>query len=182
VKTKERERARQLRGEQGRAIKDIARLLNVAPSSVSRWVRDVELTPEQHDSLRRANPAYNRQLAGRKSSCRRALERRLEYQNHGRELARRGDPFHAAGCMLFWAEGARSRNQLRFSNSDPAMIRFFMRFLRAYFAIPDDKLRVWCNMHADHAEHQRAIERSRSSSPAAAVDGPRPSFAAAAAS
>jgi hypothetical protein len=57
---------------------------------------------------------------------------------------------HAAGCMLYWAEGAKQRNQLCFSNADPEMIRFFMRFLRTYFGVPDDAIRMTCYLFGDH--------------------------------
>ena len=60
--------------------------------------------------------------------------------------------------MLFWAEGSRDRNAVKFSNSDPTMMGFFIRFLRAYFDIAEDRFRVWCNLHADHLERQRAVE------------------------
>jgi hypothetical protein len=79
-------------------------------------------------------------------------------QEEGRELARTGDSFHFAGCMLYWAEGAKSRNQLRFSNSDPEMVRFFVAFLRTYFDLRDVDLRMTCNLFADHLARQRAVE------------------------
>jgi transposase len=44
VKTEERELARELRRQEGASIKDIARRLGVSVSSVSVWVRDIELT------------------------------------------------------------------------------------------------------------------------------------------
>jgi len=31
--------------------------------------------------------------------------------------------------MLYWAEGARGRNTIKFTNSDPQMLLFFRRFL-----------------------------------------------------
>jgi transposase len=46
MKTDERRRARELRA-QGWSIKEIERSLGVSRSSVSSWVRDVELTVEQ---------------------------------------------------------------------------------------------------------------------------------------
>jgi transcriptional regulator with XRE-family HTH domain len=52
VKSVERERARELRREQGLAIKEIAAALDVSSSSVSRWVRDVKLTAAQEAVLR----------------------------------------------------------------------------------------------------------------------------------
>jgi transcriptional regulator with XRE-family HTH domain len=152
-------RARELRAERGYSIKQIARLLNVSRSSVSLWVRDIELTEGQHEALRARNPIYNQQLAGRGgTSARRRVERRA-FQDHGRALARRGDPIHAAGCMLYWAEGWKARNQVHFSNSDPEMIRFFVAFWRRSFGLRAEDIRLTCNLFADHAERQHEIER-----------------------
>ena len=61
--------------------------------------------------------------------------------------------------MLYWAEGdKRSRNAARLSNSDPEVLRFFLSYLRAYFDVPDDMLRVSCHLFADHLARQQAIE------------------------
>jgi predicted transcriptional regulator len=57
LKTKERSQARKLRAERGYSIKQIAALLRLSTSSVSLWVRDIELTEEQHQALRERNPA-----------------------------------------------------------------------------------------------------------------------------
>jgi transposase len=53
VKTRERELARQLRREDGASIKDIAFRVGVSKSSVSLWVRDIQLTPEHSTSAPR---------------------------------------------------------------------------------------------------------------------------------
>ena len=60
--------------------------------------------------------------------------------------------------MLYWAEGSRHRNQIRFTNSDPEMVRFFATFLRTCFGLRDADIRVTCNLFADHVERQREIE------------------------
>jgi hypothetical protein len=39
------------------------------------------------------------------------------------------------------------------------MVRFFMRFLRTCFVVPNTKVRVTCNLFADHAERQREVEQ-----------------------
>jgi transcriptional regulator with XRE-family HTH domain len=158
MKTAEREQARILRRERGQSIKEIAAALRVSKSSVSLWVRDIVLTPEQLDALRLRNPALNGQLAGQRVRAALARDRRLRAQAEGRQAAHRREPLHAAGCMLFWAEGSRDRNAVKFSNSDPAMMAFFIHFLRAYFEIAQSRFRVWCNLHADHAVRQRAVE------------------------
>ncbi len=158
VKTREREEARRLRRQDGLPIKEIARLLDVSTSSVSIWVRDIALTAEQLHALEQKNPALNRQLAGWAANSARARVRRETFQAEGRALALAGDAFHAAGCMLYWAEGSKSRNGVHFSNSDPEMVRFFVAFLREFFGVSDSAIRIDCNLFADHAARQREIE------------------------
>jgi hypothetical protein len=156
VKTKERDGARRLRAE-GASVKDIARALSVAPSTVSRWVRDIELTPEQRRVLL-ANDRGARIAVGRQNR-ERAREIRRGWQAEGRRHARTGDAVHMAGCLLYWAEGSRSRNTVCFTNSDPEMVRFFLDFLVSRIGVARSAVRMDVNLFADHARAQRRIER-----------------------
>jgi transcriptional regulator with XRE-family HTH domain len=157
VKTHERELARRLRQEEGAAVGEIAERLGVSKSSVSLWVRDIELSEAQQEALLQRNPAYNRQLSGwTKMAERRRAERRA-FQDDGRRRAREGDPMFIAGCMLYWGEGAKSRNQLQFANADPEMARFFVDFLRRYFGLSDE-IRITCRLYADHLARQKEVE------------------------
>jgi hypothetical protein len=122
---------------------------------ISLWVRDIELTVEQREALRRR---MGGRIDGSRANAVIALERRREAQASGRARARRGELLHAAGCMLFWAEGSRNRNVVEFVNSDPAMMAFFLHFLRSCYAVPDSKVAVTCNLFADHEAHQREIQ------------------------
>ena len=62
--------------------------------------------------------------------------------------------------MLYWGEGAKSpKTQVCFSNSDPAMVKLFIRFLRNYFDIQPADIRISCHLFADHLERQRQVER-----------------------
>jgi transcriptional regulator with XRE-family HTH domain len=159
MKTAERLRARELRAEHGLSIREIASLLDVSRGTVSVWVRDVQLTPAQRRALAARNPALNPRFNGSKTRARRALAARLEYQAEGRALAGRRDPEFAAGCMLFWAEGSRERNAVKFTNSDPEMMAFFLRFLRRHFGVTNDMVAVWCNLFADHSASREEIEQ-----------------------
>ena len=155
MKTAERNEARKLRREEGRSVKELAALLGVARSTISVWVRDIELTDEQRETLRRR---MGGRIDGARVNSIRALERHRAAQEAGRLAARRGDLLHAAGCMLYWAEGSRSRHAIEFVNSDPAMVVFFLRFLRTCLGVPDNKVRLTCNLFADHASRQHEIE------------------------
>lgn len=142
------------------SVKEIARTVGVAPSTVSLWVRDVPLTAEQLESLRQRNPAYNRQLRGATRNAERGRARRLEYQDEGRRLAALRNPLHVAGAMLYWAEGDKgSKNCARLSNSDPEVLRFFVRFLRECLLVDDEQMRVTCHLFADHVDRQWEIEQ-----------------------
>ena len=160
MKTEERLRARRLRSDEGRSVKEIARLVGVSRSSVSVWVRDIPLTDEQVDALRRRNPIYDGQNKGALTNALRGRARRRAYQAHGRALAWRSDHVHAAGTMLYWAEGDKGeKHAARLSNSDPELLRFYLDFLRRFFCLPDERIRVTCNLFADHVERQREIEQ-----------------------
>jgi transposase-like protein len=157
VKTAERELARRLRREEGASIKEIARRTGAAQSSISRWVRDIELTEDQREALRIA--AYNGHVKGRTMNIQLRREARAMAQEEGRMLAGNVDPLFVAGCMLYWAEGGKDRNQIKFTNSDPAMVAVFVRFLRTYWNLRDRHIRLTCNLFADHVEQQRQIEQ-----------------------
>ena len=158
MKTRERDEVIRLRREQGKSVREIAVELGVARSSVSRWVRQVELTPEQLEALTRRNPIYSGQRSGARANAERSLAARRAFQEAGRQHARHGDRRYVAGCMLYWAEGSKSRNSVCFTNSDPAMMAFFVAFLRDYFGVCGDAIRVTCNLYADHARHISEIE------------------------
>jgi len=147
-----------MRREEGWSVKEIAQLVGVSRSSVSVWVRDVPLTDAQRETLRQRNPSHNGQCKGAAANARIARARRCEYQQYGRALARVLDPLYVAGCMLYWAEGGKSRYQARLVNSDPELLRFFAKFLRTCLNVPDHKMRVGCHLFADHESKQREIE------------------------
>jgi hypothetical protein len=60
--------------------------------------------------------------------------------------------------MLYWAEGAKQRNSLKITNSDPELLAFFANFLRRELDVSSSKMRLSCNLFADHLERQREIE------------------------
>jgi len=159
VKLEERALARKLRSEDGLSIKAITAALGVSSSTVSRWVRDIELTPQQLAVLAAANPILNRQRSGTAVSSANARARRLAAQQHGRALAARSDPLHHAGCMLYWAEGARNRNQVVFTNSDAEMVVLFREFLRRCYDVTDDRVALTVNVHLGNGLTLAEIER-----------------------
>ena len=52
--------------------------------------------------------------------------------------------------MLYWAEGAKGRNTIKFTNSDPQMVLFFRRFLTDALAIAYDKIVMTLNVYTNN--------------------------------
>jgi len=133
-KKKEQIRAREMR-RQGLAITEIAKRLEVSKGSVSVWVRDIPLTEEQRQALRKR--VWAGQVAGRQKARLINQQRQAE---HMAELKRRAyemveahwnEPLFVAGVMLYQGEGRRSGNT-EIVNSDPRFLRLFKQWVDTY--------------------------------------------------
>jgi hypothetical protein len=129
----------------GQAIKPIAAELGISPATVLRWTTDITLEPAQRATLNASHhEAYLRRSIAWSERCR---QRRSRWQQEGRERARLGDPLHVAGCMLYWAEGGKSKNQLKLCNSEVSMVRFFRRFVSTCFDAPPERFVMSLNVY-----------------------------------
>lgn len=55
-----------------------------------------------------------------------------------------------AGIMLYWAEGTLKGNTLDFTNSNPQMIKIFLKFLREICGVNEERLRVYLYAYSHH--------------------------------
>lgn len=159
MKAAERAVARELRAAEGLSIKTIAARLGVSVSSVSRWVADVPLTARQRAALEAADPVAARRWTGTLRNAERCREERRRAQEQGRALVGAAPQLHQIGCMLFWAEGSKSRNRVVFTNADVEMVRVFVRFLRECYAVDDSRIRLTCNCFLGNGLSLEEIER-----------------------
>jgi hypothetical protein len=122
--------------------REIARELGVSKSSVSLWVRDVELTPRPRNRGRysRPHPLHLKKLADIERCRIEGLERIGRLTE--RELL-------MVGLALYAGEGAKRPGGLRFANSDPRMILSYVTWLRRFFEVDERRLRVRLYLHED---------------------------------
>jgi transposase-like protein len=125
--------ARELRA-QGLGYNEIATRLGVSKSSVSLWVRDMPRPP-------RLSPAESKKRSA--DGVRRFWERERAYRDEfragaAREIGELTDrEILIAGAIAYWCEGTKSKpyrtgaDRVTFMNSDPGLVRFFLRFLDA---------------------------------------------------
>ncbi|MBI2626114.1 MAG: hypothetical protein HYW69_00785, partial [Candidatus Nealsonbacteria bacterium] len=68
-----------------------------------------------------------------------------------KNLSAREKELKIAGIMLYWEEGnkANHENGIDFANSEPRMIKLFLRFLRDICEVDEKRLRVYLYCYAD---------------------------------
>ena len=154
MKRKEKEctRALALR-KAGFSIKKIAKTLGVSSGSVHLWTKNICLTKEQEESLksRSGHGSTFRSIHPDAMKKRLAyyLNQRLSWQEKGRKKAREKDAMHASGCMLYWGEGSKTGGQIEFTNSDPNMMLFFIKFLHECFGVSKDMMYISISCYTD---------------------------------
>ncbi|MCR4264173.1 MAG: helix-turn-helix domain-containing protein [Candidatus Roizmanbacteria bacterium] len=132
AKPVEKIKARLMR-KNGESIKAIARKIKVSPSTVSLWVRDIELTQLQLRQLEKnlKDPHYGRRHAYLKKIMQKRIRKEEQLLKRGIRriglLTRR--ELLLAGTALYWAEGFKKDSQVGFANTDPTMIQLFMRWI-----------------------------------------------------
>jgi hypothetical protein len=154
-----RELRLQARGmrENGMSVRDITKALNLSKSTVSIWVRDIVLSEDQVEALKANQRSYAGQNAGAQRNREKARQLRIIYQDSGRAKAKEMRPLHMAGCMLYWAEGAKRRN-IYFANSDSNMVTLFVRFLRDEMDVTDSEIVIYIHCHTADPDLIREIE------------------------
>jgi hypothetical protein len=152
AKTKERQEARKLR-RGGWSFSRILSKVSASKSSISAWVRDIKLTDSQKTKLMKDGAT----VWGEKWREKWRNKRR-SYQEAGKQQAKQGDLLHMAGCMLYWAEGSKCRNSVRFVNSDINMMRLFVMFLRRCYQVKASEITLKVSCYLDHGLSLRNIE------------------------
>jgi transposase len=156
-----RGRARDLRA-QGLDYEEIAAALGVSKSSVSLWVRDLPrpVGLSYEECRKRAAEGAHRYWAAERPvrEAARAATRDTAAAQIGALTDRE---VMIAGAIAYWCEGTKNKPDRRadrvvFINSDPALIRFFLKFLQVTGTSQEDAIfRVYIHESADVESAQR---------------------------
>jgi transcriptional regulator with XRE-family HTH domain len=150
-----RARARELR-EKGLDLEEIAAELGVSKGSVSMWVRDMPRPPHlSYEESRKRSAEGVRRYWAVEGPVREAA-REAVIADAAAQIGELSDrEILIAGAIAYWCEGAKSKPHRRsdhvgFINSDPGLIRFFLRFL-AIVGIEQERVtyRVYIHENAD---------------------------------
>jgi transposase len=149
AKDDKHEQAREMRAR-GYTYDEIAAQLEVAKSSVSLWVRDMPRTGRlSYEEYRRRNAEGVARYWASEAPLREARRQAIS-DAAAAEIGTLTDrEVLIAGAVAYWCEGCKSKphrpiGQMAFINSDPQLIRFFLRFLEVAGVTRD---RLTCRLH-----------------------------------
>ncbi|MDP3996037.1 MAG: hypothetical protein Q8P74_02205 [bacterium] len=156
-KIKERKRAISLR-KKGLSYSEILREVPVAKSTLSLWLRSVGLAQRYRQRLTEKRLTAALKGAKAKKDQRLAVTKEIK-DRAKREIEKISKrELWLIGTALYWAEGAKQKEhnvsqKVKFSNSDPMMIKVFLRWIRDICGIPRSGITFRI------ALHETAIDR-----------------------
>jgi hypothetical protein len=144
----------------GLSYREIGRIIPAARGTLSDWFRDLVLSDEAIARVGSIRPGEASRTAGYARRRARTEAGHEAVRAAGRHEARTlsADPFWMAGVVAYWAEGAkRAKNELRFSNSDPAMIQLFIHWAQRYLGVPLEGFLIRLHLHEGQDEQERFV-------------------------
>jgi len=134
-------KARALRAS-GLTVADVATELGVPKGTVYGWVRDIPGPPRHlwRSQVRRRKGALSVRKEAEIAEC--------DAWGRARVANLSADAFFAAGVALYAGEGSKTDGNLKLVNTNPAIIAFYMRWLREHFEIDESRLRAYLYLHA----------------------------------
>ncbi len=160
-----KEQAINLRRE-GLSYSEILQKIPVAKSTLSLWLQSVELSKKQTQRLtekkllaiqRGSQTRRNWRVTTTKLIKKQAY---LEIKKKIKKIDTKA--LWLMGIMLYWAEGAKDKEykpgqSVIFSNSDPLMIKLFLRWLHICLQIPIENIQLSIYIHENHKQNIEKI-------------------------
>lgn len=151
----------------GLSYSEILKKINVSKSTLSLWLRNIELSDDQQHhlyvTLRQQN-AYK--LARGRREAKIKLSKKIIKEATAEFIKVKNDAEFVSGLMLYWAEGdkAETTEMVKFTNSDPAMIKFMMGWFRKICTVPENKFRIALHIHSLHCRKDLEVYWSKTTS------------------
>ena len=148
----------------GLSLGQIYKETSVPKTTIRSWIKDIKLSEEQLSKLKsRTQKALQ---AGR---IKKQKQDKILRFNNEKELLRKAfsevgnlssrDLF-IAGIALYWGEGFKNKHEHRlgFCNSDPGMIKFYMKWLEKCFGVEKDSVIARLTLNESYKDKTEEIE------------------------
>ena len=144
--------------KQGKTYSEILKVIPIAKSTLSLWLREVGLSKTQIQKI------TEKKIQGQKRGALAQKNKRINKQKNIIELAEKdiksisNRELWLIGIALYWAEGSkekeyRTTSRTAFSNSDPKMIMIFIKWVRECLNIPIEDIYADLYIHESHRDN-----------------------------
>ena len=134
--------------KKGKTYSRILKKIDVSKSSLSLWLRDIELSGPQKEKILKGREK-SRYAGAKIQQKKRVSQTKQIIENAQKEfLILVKNQIFLVGLALYWAEGDKHKGErVKFTNSDPLMISFMMNWFREICKVPETKFRIALHVH-----------------------------------
>lgn len=148
AKYKARGEAVRLR-KRGKSYSEIKSILGVSKSTLSLWLREYPLSPEKIRELRDHSKIRIERYIETRRVQRELILSNIYDKEEKRVFPLSNRELFLAGLFLYWGEGGKTQiNALTVSNNDPAMIKFFLKWLKK-IGVSSEKIIIRLHLYSD---------------------------------
>lgn len=159
----EKNKAIELR-KQGLSYREILQKVPVAKSTLSLWFKSVDISESQKQRL------TQKKLLAALRGAKKRKEQRIQITQYIKESAIRDiskitkRELWLMGIMLYWAEGSKEKEGkwgtgVIFNNSDPYMIKLFLKWLLEIIEIIPQDIKFEIYVHENHKKNLKRIRK-----------------------
>lgn len=148
--------------KQGKTYSEILKVIPVAKSTLSDWLKKVGLSIPQKQVITEKRKAAQRKGADAQRNKRIKKQRAL-IENAIKDIKSISKrELWLIGIALYWAEGSKEKENhpgsgVAFSNSDPKMNAIFIKWLRECVNISDSDIAIDLYIHESHKDNVEIV-------------------------
>lgn len=144
----------------GFSIKEIANKFHISQSTSSLWLRNAKVSENGIKRLR------NRKILAQYRTSQKWQKIRIKQERINSKIAKKSlrciktdrDCCRLYAAILFWCEGGKAdKTGVRFINSDPLLVKTFLRLFRRGFNIDEKRFHLLMHLHQYHNEHKQKL-------------------------
>lgn len=140
--------------ERGHSLQEISVKLGISKGTASLWLQHTPLSVRAQERIQKRRDEGSRK--SRATLNDRTHKRLTEAFGFAQKtlgnISDTTDSSRLYCALLYWCEGEKSKNDksLFFTNSDPLLVKFFLKHFRKGFEIDETKFRVCVHLHSYH--------------------------------
>jgi len=149
AKIQKHQKALELRAT-GKSYSDIKQVLGVSKSTLSLWLRNHPLSESKIRELRDWNQRRIENYKETRRKSREAILRSIYKEERRRINPMSSRDIFVSGLFLYWGEGGKTKIfELSMSNTNPAIIKAFIFWLRRSFGVEKNKIKIKLHLYKD---------------------------------